>query len=47
MNLAYDDLVLLPRVASNTACVRTALVQMALRNVDEWLTNRQLLPPVA
>lgn len=44
MHLAYVDL-LLPHVGSNTTYVRTALVELALRNVDEWLTNRQLLTP--
>ena len=41
-----DNVVLLPHVGSNTARARTAMAQLALRNVDEWLTNRQLLTPV-
>ena len=41
-----DNVVLLPHVGSNTARARTAMAQLALRNVDEWLTNRQLVTPV-
>ena len=41
-----DNVVLLPHVGSNTACARTAMAQLALRNVDEWLTNRCLVTPV-
>jgi len=41
-----DNVVLLPHVGSNTARARTAMAQLALRNVDEWLTNRRLVTPV-
>ena len=41
-----DNVVLLPHVGSNTACARTAMAQLALRNVDEWLTNRCLVTTV-
>lgn len=41
-----DNAVLLPHVGSNTARARTAMARLALRNVDEWLTNRRLLTPV-
>jgi lactate dehydrogenase-like 2-hydroxyacid dehydrogenase len=41
-----DNVVLLPHVGSNTARARTAMAQLALRNVDEWLTNGQLITPV-
>jgi lactate dehydrogenase-like 2-hydroxyacid dehydrogenase len=41
-----DNVVLLPHVGSNTARARTAMAQLALRNVDEWLSNRQLVTPV-
>ena len=41
-----DNVVLLPHVGSNTARARTAMAQLALRNIDEWLTNRRLVTPV-
>ena len=41
-----ENVVLLPHVGSNTARARTAMAQLALRNVDEWLTNRRLVTPV-
>ena len=41
-----DNVVLLPHVGSNTARARTAMAQLALRNVDEWLTKGQLVTPV-
>ena len=41
-----DNVVLLPHVGSNTARARTAMAQLALRNVDEWLANGQLITPV-
>ena len=41
-----DNVVLLPHVGSNTARARTAMAQLALRNVDEWLTDRRLVTPV-
>ena len=41
-----DNVVLLPHVGSNTARARTAMAQLALRNVDEWLTNGRLVTPV-
>ncbi len=41
-----DNVVLLPHVGSNTARARTAMARLALRNVDEWLTNGRLVTPV-
>ncbi|HTY29061.1 MAG TPA: NAD(P)-dependent oxidoreductase, partial [Mycobacterium sp.] len=41
-----DNVVLLPHLGSNTARARTSMARLALRNLDEWLTNRRLLTPV-
>jgi lactate dehydrogenase-like 2-hydroxyacid dehydrogenase len=41
-----DNVVVLPHVGSATAPTRAAMVELALRNLEEYLTNGRLVSPV-
>lgn len=44
---ALDNVVLLPHVGSATTRTRTAMTQLTLRNLDEFLTHGTLTTPVS